>query len=129
MMVVRGVTLEFDITSPEDLQRYTRCSEEMARREAAAPPMPRKVETPADHAAYIAWVTVLCGILTDWIDGVFGAGASNALLGKKTSLAGILALCEELRAAAEAQGAEIGKHIRSFVPNRSTRRSGGAKKK
>lgn len=127
MMEVRGVRLEFDITCPEDLRRYRRCSEELERRDACAPPMPRKVETPDEQEAYIAWMTAMCGSLTDWIDGVFGDGASNALLGERTSLSGILALCEELRAAAEAQGKALGEHLQSFVPNRGTHRKAGKK--
>lgn len=122
MMEVRGVKLDFDISCPEDLQRYLRCSDEMAKQEQAAPPMPPKVATPTEQRAYAAWVTAMCRILTDWIDGVFGDGSSNALLGPKTSLREILALCDELRAASEAQGKEIGLRVRSFAPNRKRRR-------
>lgn len=128
-MTVRGIELAFDITCPEDLHRYRRCCDALAQREQDAPPMPHKVETPAEQEAYVTWLTAMCSMLTDWIDGVFGAGASNALLGERTSLDGLLALCEELRAAAEAQGEALGKHLQSFVPNRSTRRSGGRKNK
>lgn len=124
MMEIRGVKLDFDISCPEDLQRYLRCNDEMAQKEQVAPPMPPKVETPDEQKAYVEWVTAMCRILTDWIDGVFGDGASNALLGPKTSLREILALCDELRAASEAQGKEISQRVQSFAPNRRTRRDG-----
>lgn len=123
MLNVMGVELDFDITAPEDMDRYLRCSEEMSMKAAAAPPMPGPVTGPEQLAAYRDWLSAYCKICTDWIDAVFGEGTANKLLGQKTSLSKILDVCDAIRAATTKQGEAVGLHIRQFAPNRATRRS------
>lgn len=123
MLTVKGLELDFDITAPEDMDRYLRCGEEMSAKAAAAPPMPQIVSTSAHLAAYKDWLTAYCRICTEWIDAVFGAGTANKLLGSKTSLSKILDVCDAIREATTKQGEAVGLHLQEFAPNRATRRS------
>lgn len=123
MLLVMGQELDFDITAPDDLDRYLRCGEMMSTQAAAAPPMPQAVTTPQEMRAYADWCRAYCRICTDWIDAVFGDGTANQLLGPKTSLAKILDVCDAIQDAATRQGEEIGLHIKKFTPNRATRRA------
>ena len=117
MMKLRGHEFDFDISCPEDLERYLRCSEEMTQKAASAPPMPADMTYPHGLRAY-----------TDWIDGIFGDGACNKLLGPKTSLSGVMSLCDEIGEAAVQQGNAVGLQIKKYMPNRATRRKADGKK-
>ena len=123
MLNVMGHELDFDITAPDDLDRYLRCGEEMSARAAEAPPMPETVTTPEHLRAYTEWCRAYCKICTDWIDAVFGEGIANKLLGPKTSVAKLLDVCDAIQAAATKQGEMVGLHIKKFTPNRATRRA------
>ena len=48
MMKLRGHEFDFDISCPEDLERYLRCSEEMTQKAASAPPMPADIYPKAE---------------------------------------------------------------------------------
>ena len=52
MMKLRGHEFDFDISCPEDLERYLRCSEEMTQKAASAPPMPADMTYPYGLRAY-----------------------------------------------------------------------------
>ena len=79
MMKLRGHEFDFDISCPEDLERYLRCSEEMTQKAASAPPMPADMTYPHGLRAYTDWMAAYVRLLTDWIDGIFGDGACNKL--------------------------------------------------
>ena len=64
MLNVMGHELDFDITAPDDLDRYLRCGEEMSARAAEAPPMPETVTTPEHLRAYTEWCRAYCKICT-----------------------------------------------------------------
>lgn len=128
MMKLRDLEFDFDISCPEDLERYLRCSEEMERRTADAPPMPTDMTHPHGLRAYTDWMTAYVKLLTDWIDGIFGDGACNKLLGPKTSLSNVMSLCDEIGEAAARQGDAVGMQIRKYMPNRATRRKAAGKK-
>ena len=96
MMKLRGHEFDFDISCPEDLERYLRCSEEMTQKAASAPPMPADMTYPHGLRAYTDWMAAYVRLLTDWIDGIFGDGACNKLLGPKTSLSNVMSLCDEI---------------------------------
>lgn len=57
MMKLRDLEFDFDISCPEDLERYLRCSEEMERRTADAPSMPTDMTYPHGLRAYTDWMT------------------------------------------------------------------------
>lgn len=123
MLKVLGNELDFDITSPDDIDRYIRASEKMAAGAAQLPPMPQTIAGLADLRAYQKWVAANCKQITDWVDDIFGEGTANRLLGSKTSLSQILCLYDAIRDAAGQQGKEVATHLRQFAPNRATRRA------
>lgn len=128
MMNLRGHEFDFDISCPEDLERYLRCSEEMTQKAASAPPMPADMTYPHGLRAYTDWMAAYVRLLTDWIDGIFGDGACNKLLGPKTSLSNVMSLCDEIGEAAVQQGNAVGLQIKKYMPNRATRRKADGKK-
>lgn len=119
MLKIRDFAFDFDLSAPEDLERYLRSSAAMQEKERQAPPAPADPADPQYLADYTAWLKCYCGLLTDWIDDVLGAGACNRLLGPKTSLAGLLDVYDEIAAAAAAQGSAIGRHLAQYTPNRA----------
>ena len=52
----------------------------------------------------------------------------NKLLGPKTSLSGVMSLCDEIGEAAVQQGNAVGLQIKKYMPNRATRRKADGKK-
>ena len=139
MMKVKGHEIDFDITSPDDLQRYLAASDAMEKAAATLPPMPSPAEmaSPAGIRAYTAYITVTvdngenntayitgqCKLVTDFIDAAFGDGTCNALLGPKTSLDALMDVTDALRDAIAAQGQRAGERITGYMPNRATRRA------
>lgn len=130
MITVNGHEIDFDVTAPEDLQRYLAACETMDKAAAILPPMPspEAMASPAGIRAYTAYITGQCKLLTDFIDAAFGDGTCNALLGPKASLDTLMDVADALRDAISAQGQSVGKRIASYMPNRSTRRSAAKKK-
>ncbi len=123
MLKVLDTELDFDITSPDDLDRYIRANEKMVAQAAQLPPMPQTTVGLANLRAYQEWVAANCRQITDWIDDIFGEGTANKLLGPKTSLSAILDTYDALKAAVTAQGEAVGARLRQFAPNRATRRA------
>ena len=125
MMKVKGHAIDFDITSPDDLQRYLAASDAMEKAAATLPPMPSPAEmaSPAGIRAYTAYITGQCKLVTDFIDAAFGDGTCNALLGPKTSLDALMDVTDALRDAIAAQGQRAGERITGYMPNRATRRA------
>ena len=125
MMKVKGYEIDFDITSPDDLQRYLAASDAMEKAAATLPPMPSPAEmaSPAGIRAYTAYITGQCKLVTDFIDAAFGDGTCNALLGPKTSLDALMDVTDALRDAIAAQGQRAGERITGYMPNRATRRA------
>ena len=75
-------------------------------------------------AAYKEWMTAYVRLLTDWIDGIFGDGACNKLLGPKTSLSAVISLCDEIGEAAVQQGNAVGLQIRNTRRTAPTQEGG-----
>ena len=125
MMKVKRHEIDFDITSPDDLQRYLAASDAMEKAAATLPPMPSPAEmaSPAGIRAYTAYITGQCKLVTDFIDAAFGDGTCNALLGPKTSLDALMDVTDALRDAIAAQGQRAGERITGYMPNRATRRA------
>ena len=78
MMKLRGHEFDFDISCPEDLERYLRCSEEMTQKAASAPPMPADMTYPHGLRAYTDWMAAYVRLLTDWIDGISGTAPATS---------------------------------------------------
>lgn len=124
-MTIRGQQIDFDLTAPEDALRYAKAMADMQDKANALPPQPTDFNTPDAMQEYTQWLKAECEILTDFIDGAFGDGTCNSLLGKKTSIAKLNALCEELGDALALQGEQAAKELAPYRPNRRRALEGG----
>ena len=124
MLTVLGKEIDFDVTSPDDMQRYLEAEDAMHQAAEALPPDPdpAALATREGLLAYQANIAAQCKLLTDFIDAAFGDGTCNALLGPKTSLATLLDVMEALRAAITGQGVQYAQRLAAYKPNRATRR-------
>ena len=124
MLTVLGKEIDFDVTSPADMQRYLEAEAAMQKAAAALPPDPdpAAMATMEGLQAYQEHLAAQCKLLTDFIDAAFGDGTSNALLGPKTSLSTLLDVMDALRDAITSQGAQYAKRLAAYKPNRATRR-------
>lgn len=126
MLLVLDHEIDFDITSPADLQRYLAAAEEMERAAESLPgmPSPDALQTREGLEQYAACVAGQCSLLTGFLDAAFGDGTCNALLGPKTSLNRLLEVCAALREALAAQGEQVGRRLAEYLPNRTVERGG-----
>ena len=124
MLTVLGKEIDFDVTSPADMQRYLEAEAAMQKAAAALPPdpAPASMATMEGLQAYQAHLAAQCKLLTDFIDAAFGDGTCNALLGPKTSLSTLLDVMDALRDAITSQGEQYAQRIIAYKPNRATRR-------
>lgn len=124
MLTVLGKEIDFDVTSPADMQRYLDAEAAMQQAAAALPPDPdpAAMATVEGLQAYQARLAAQCKLLTDFIDAAFGDGTCNALLGPKTSLSTLLDVMDALRDAIRSQGAQYAQRVAAYKPNRATRR-------
>ena len=124
MLTVLGKEIDFDVTSPTDMQRYLDAEAAMRKAAAALPPDPNPatMKTMEGLQAYQAHLAVQCKLLTDFIDAAFGDGTCNALLGPKTSLSTLLDVMDALRDAISGQGVQYAQRLAANKPNRATRR-------
>ena len=124
MLTVLGKEIDFDVTSPDDMQRYLEAEDTMHQAAEALPPDPdpAALATREGLQAYQAHLAAQCKLLTDFIDAAFGDGTCNALLGPKTSLATLLDVMEALRDAITGQGVQYAQRLAAYKPNRATRR-------
>ena len=124
MLTVLGKEIDFDVTSPADMQRYLDAEAAMQKAAAALPtdPDPAAMATREGLQEYQAHLAVQCKLLTDFIDAAFGDGTCNALLGPKTSLSTLLDVMDALRDAISNQGTQYAQRLAAYKPNRATRR-------
>lgn len=120
-MKLDEIDLDFDLTSPEDLRRYSAAMERMRTAVQDLPVPPAEVVTEENFAAYTAFMEAQCRILTQFIDAAFGDGTCNRLLGPQTSVSKLNALCEDIGKALEAQGNATAKRLAPYQPNRRKR--------
>ena len=121
MLTVLGKEIDFDVTSPADMQRYLEAEAAMQKAAAALPPDPDPAAM-ATVEGLQAYQAAQCKLLTDFIDAAFGDGTCNALLGPKTSLSTLLDVMDALRDAIRSQGAQYAQRLAAYKPNRATRR-------
>lgn len=123
MITIQTHEIDFDITAPEDLQRYIEAGEKMTAAADSVTPLPQNVATPADMQKYMTFLHEECRLITDFIDEAFGDGICNKLLGKKTSLEKLLDVCDAIGTAVEDQARRVGVKIQKYTPNRKARRA------
>lgn len=124
MLTVLGKEINFDVTSPDDMQRYLAAETAMHEAASTLPPAPdpATMVTMEGLQAYQEHLAAQCKLLTDFIDAAFGDGTCNALLGPKTSLSTLLDVMDALRDAITSQGTKYAQRLAAYKPNRATRR-------
>lgn len=123
MLNLNGISVEFDITSPFDVQRYKRAGENM---EAAAQQLSSPALDPDDPKFLDAYIDMLNGelrIFGNFIDEVFGDGIAAQLLGTNPSLNKVAEINDALEVALETQGRDFGVKLQKYKPNRAARRT------
>jgi len=123
MLTVKGIELDFDITSPGDLVRYKEAGERMeAEAENIAVPQV-KADDPAFLDSYIDMLNSELRLFGNFIDDVFGDGIAEQLLGNNPSLNKVTEINDALGEAMEKQGNEFGVKLQKYKPNRASRRA------
>ena len=124
MLTVLGKEIDFDVTSPADMQRYLAAETAMHEAAATLPPTPdpATMATMEGLQAYQEHLAAQCKLLTDFLDAAFGDGTCNALLGPQTSLSTLLDVMDALRDAITSQGTKYAQRLAAYKPNRATRR-------
>lgn len=122
-MLVNGIELEFDITSPTDVLRYKAAGDRMEA-EGAAIAMPSlQPDDPDFLDTYVDMLNAQLRLYGDFLDEVFGDGVAQQLLGDNPSLNKIAEINDALGEAMETQGKEFGVRLQKYKPNRATRRT------
>ncbi len=78
--------LNFDITSPQDIQRYKTASEKMekASKQVARPTV--MFDHPDYLNQYLAMISIELKLYADFLDEAFGQGTAQSLLGENPSI-------------------------------------------
>ena len=123
MLKVNDIQLDFDITSPSDVLRYKQAGERMEAEgaEITMPTMPP--DDPGFLDAYVEMLNSQLRLFGNFIDGVFGDGVAEQLLGNNPSLTKVTEINDALGNAMEAQGKDFGVKLQKYKPNRATRRA------
>lgn len=121
-MNIKGIELEFDITSPADILRYKQAGEAMEQK-GAEMDWPKLEENDPNYLeAYVEMLNIELRLYGDFIDDIFGDDTANKLLGRNPSLTRVTEIIDEMSEAFTLQGKEIGVKFRKYSPNRATRR-------
>lgn len=121
-MNIKGIELNFDITSPADILRYKRAGELMEQK-GAETVWPKLDEKDPDYLEdYVEMLNIELRLYGDFIDDVFGDGTADQLLGSNPSLTRVTEIIDEMSAAFSQQGKDIGVKLKKYSPNRASRR-------
>jgi len=120
---VNNVELDFDITSPADVQRYKGAGERMEEESEKISLPALTPDDPGFLDAYIEMLNCELRIFGNFIDEVFGDGIAEQLLGNNPSLTKVAEINDALGAALETQGNEFGLKLEKYKPNRAARRA------
>jgi len=123
MIIVNGIQLDFDITSPADVLRYKKAGENMEAESAIISLPSSSPDSPDFLDAYIEMLNCELRLFGNFIDDVFGDGVAEQLLGDNPSLTKVAEINDALEAAFEEHGKEFGVKLQKYKPNRATRRS------
>jgi hypothetical protein len=127
MINIKGIELDFDITSPSDMVRYKQAGERMNEAAEASPELTLKQDDPGNLDAYIKMLNTQLNLYGNFLDDVFGDGVAEKLLTNNPSLNEMLnvddLLEETLLGIGEAFGARMKAKFDKYKPNRATRRA------
>lgn len=124
MIIIDGIELEFDITSPADVQRYKQAGERMeeAGREIVMPEM--AMDDPNFLNEYVAMLNKQLNIYAAFLDEIFGDGIAEKLLGNNPSLTKITQVNDAIANAMQLQGSDIGGKLSDYAPSRIVNKIG-----
>jgi hypothetical protein len=129
MIEVNGIQLDFDITSPVDVQRYKEALEQMDEdgKQISLPTL--KSDDPKFLDAYTDMLNAELQLYGNFLDDLFGDGVAEQLLGNKPSLRKIAEIDDAVGSAIAAQGDAFGLSLQKYKPNRAARRQQQSKKR
>lgn len=116
MMKICGLELDFDATSPADLQKYRSALDKMEAEAEDAKPM--EWGDASDMLdGYIDMLDARLRLYSNFLDETFGAGVSKKLMGKNPSLTKMWEVGDALAAAFGKYGSEMGARMKEYVPD------------
>ncbi|MDL2318068.1 hypothetical protein LJC74_03105 [Eubacteriales bacterium OttesenSCG-928-A19] len=122
MITIKGVEIDFNITSPADILRLHEAQEKAAQREAQAK-APTDTNAPDYLIKYAGWLNELLNAFGNFIDDAFGDGVAEQLLTNNPSLDKIFDVNDELEKALGDHAKQITARFNKYKPNRATRRA------
>ena len=123
MLIVNGLELDFDLTSPSDVLRYKAAGEQMEAEGASISLPALDEDDPRFLDVYVEMLNSELRLFGNFIDNVFGDGVAEKLLGDNPSLTKVGEINDALEAAFEKQGNDFGVKLQKYQPNRATRRA------
>lgn len=123
MITVKGIQLDFDITSPMDMMRYKDAGDRMMADSENTKLPEVGPDDPNFFDAYIDMLNAELRLFGNFIDDVFGDGVAEQLLGNNPSLTKVEEIYDALGDAMEEQGNNFGVKLQRYKPNRATRRA------
>ena len=123
MLIVNGIEIDFDITSPTDVMRYKAAGEKMETEAASIERREIDEDDPEFFDAYCEMLNSELKLYGNYLDEVFGDGAAEKLLSNNPSLTKITEVSDAIAEAMEKQGKDFGVKLQKYQPNRATRRA------
>ena len=123
MITIKGMNIDFNLTSPSDMRRLYEARERADKRKAEV-----ETKAPTDAAApdyltqYVDWLNALLNIYGNFIDDAFGEGMAEKLLTNNPSLDRVLDVNDELEAALGVHVQAITARFGRYKPNRAAMR-------
>lgn len=123
MITIKGIEIDFNITSPADILRLHEAQATAAQREEQAK-APTNTSDPDYLPKYAGWLNELLNAFGNFIDDAFGDGIAERLLTNNPSLDMIFDVNDELERALGEHAKQITQRFNKYKPNRATRRAG-----
>jgi len=123
MITISGIELDFDTTAPEDILRFKEAYEAMVEESKGITGPTLSEGDPAFLDAYVEMLNKELRLFGNFIDGIFGDGIAEQLLGNKPSLRKVNAVMDEMGDVLQKDGEEYGLSLKKYQPNRATRRA------
>ena len=123
MITLRGIELDFDITSPTDVMRYKTAIERMQTESEGLTAPTVSSEDPNFLDEYAAVLNSELRAFGNFIDDLFGDGVAEQLLSNNPSLSKVYDIVDALNEAMEVHGKEFEIKLNKYTPNRAARRA------
>lgn len=123
MLTINDVELDFDITAPADVLRYGQAVKAMVEGGKDIEQPNIAPDDPEHMAKYVAYLNAELKLFGDFLDGAFGDGTGDKLLGSNPSLTKVFDVYDALQEALPEQSKAFAARMQRYKPNRATRRS------